>query len=788
MKAFRVAFGLALCAGCHFLDSSSQPACVLSATAPVDGASTVGVADPLSISWSAPVDPASLTGRVTLVENPGGDALPIAATLDADGRTVHLAPTASLRFWSSYTMVVGRGVVSRNGDVCPPVTATFFTLAPRVAPRPLRPAAAHGLVRAGAYLIAASAQYRGLQVYRVDAPDQIALVGDLLTDVEPIGLRASGDRAYAPAGFDGLLIFDISNPAGPRLIARAATPGSVTDVAPFAAGGRLYLALAEGPDGVRILDVTDPRQVVDLGALDPSAGAAGADARSVFVAGDLLAVGNTPAFSFSLISVADPQHPALLSSTYMGFDGDAVVLDRGVLYVAQGFYGIQSFDVSDPAHPAKLMHVDGPHGPCGFSCQDPFLSLVLDGNRLWVPALYSGAPSYTLDGLGGMQLANVVPVAGSAQALVPGGDHVFVGAEEGLVVFPSDATAGTPPTWFDPHGHGLVRSLSVPANAVLYAAASVRGLQTFALTNPLAPALVDVESTPATRVPVDIRAASVLAGPDSLYVGDGRVGLTAFDLAAPAHPVEGQSAPAHDHVGAMARGGVDDGALFACHDNAGVYAYDVSGANATAPQEIGHLEFTPTHEACEALLLDGNRLYIGGHDHLGVADVTDPAHPTMLTQVAALDGGSFLALAKVRIVGRPTAPGTGLGTLTIALLAVTSAPDPMGFHGRTTRLTSFSLADPAHPSLAWSSPDLRGGPGADGLAVARDVAFVAAKDAGVYVFDVSAPLAPVLEGRFDTPGSAIGARLARGRGVLYLAQGEGGVAAVNLGRLPADDP
>src|SRR5262249_19531386 len=143
-----------------------------------------------------------------------------------------------------------------------------------------------------------------------------------------------------------------------------------------------------------------------------------------------------------------------------------------------------------------------------------------------------------------------------------------------------------------------------------------------------------------TRDEFDIRAAEVLAAPGAVFVGDGRAGLSIFDAARRRNPVEAASAPSHDQVEALERSG---DTLFACHDNAGLFVYDV--ADLAAPVEIGHLELDPSGTECQSLRLSGNLLYIGGAKVLGTADVSDPAHPVLLGQTTTPDHADFASLA-----------------------------------------------------------------------------------------------------------------------------------------------
>lgn len=63
--------------------------------------------------------------------------------------------------------------------------------------------------------------YRGgLAVYDIADPAEPRLISDMNTCGSYIHeIRVIGDRAYAAAGFDGVLVLDLANPAQPEIIA-----------------------------------------------------------------------------------------------------------------------------------------------------------------------------------------------------------------------------------------------------------------------------------------------------------------------------------------------------------------------------------------------------------------------------------------------------------------------------------------------------------------------------------------------------------------------------------------
>jgi hypothetical protein len=92
------------------------------------------------------------------------------------------------------------------------------------------------------------------------------------------------------------------------------------------------------------------------------------------------------------------------------------------------------------------------------------------------------------------------------------------------------------------------------------------------------------------------------------------------------------------------------------------------------------------------------------------------------------------------------------------------------------RLVILDVSDPARPVVVGQTGAL---PGVVlGLAVAGSYAYVADRDAGLRVVDVSDPDAPVEIGFYDTPGSASGVALIGS--YAYVADGDSGLRVINV--------
>jgi hypothetical protein len=730
--------------------------CSIVKTLPSADAEDVPVVGELRLTFSAPIDVTSLQGRVTL-QQLGGETVPADVALDAQtDADVIVRPKKSLRFWGSYSVIVNDGVKTTNGDACEAGEVAFATVRPTAAPRALRPAPVSGLALVGSSVIAASEGYRGLQMYDVSDPNSASLRGDLVTKFGPRALVVAGKYGYAPAGTLGVQIFDLSDPQKPALIGRGGTPGRASDVAVVEKNGHVFLIVADGPEGARVLDATDPGDVVDVGALDigdvtsPYVGA-------VDVEGDRVAL--TDGTRVVLLSLPDPGSlgtQAPIASVDLGATLSDVLLDGSRLFVAKGFSGVASYDISNAAAPKLVDSKSDPAGACPAACTNVTSSLVRDGSDLFVAFAREGVARYSVGPSGALTLAAQYKVPSSAHAVAVTADRVLVGGDEGLVVF-DRAGDGSAPLWLDPMGHGTARTVTV-RNGFAYVGAAFRGVQTFSLAKPDSPDMVDRDDTPGSLV-ADVAAFGVATDGKVLTVGDGRAGITLFDLSDPKNPKLGGTVDTPDALTTVAQ---QERVAFGCDGNAGVVAVDASDPK--APKLLSEALFKDVPgDACAELSPAGKLVFVARRQGLGVLDATDPGNMAWKALVTLPQKDS---VTSVRAVGKH-------------VLAISSVFDYEGTNYTTTRLRVLDVADPSAPKLVWSSDDLGG---AASLSVAGDIAFVSSGASGVKVFDISDIEHPVLEGAVETPGNA--ASTFPGGDALYVVQGAGGLQAIHTGPLP----
>jgi hypothetical protein len=673
---------------------------------------------------------------------------------------VRVRPTRTPRFGATYVArAPGVAGLAGGGD-CAVATSTFSTLLPAVVPRPPRAWSVESLAIAGegegAVALTTAATGRGLQVWSLAAPSSPRLVDELLTAEEPQHVAVDGARAYVAAGVAGVVVFDVSAPDRPQRLGSFAGGGRVVHLAPFRRGGRAYVALADAALGVRIFDVTAAESPQLAAALDPAPGGE-PGARRVAVDGELLAAA-LGEDGLALLSIADVASPQLVQHLpHAGYQTVDVALGAGWAWAALGYHGVRMYDVRDPAAPVLDGTIVGASGPCAIGCRDYFTRPAYRDGVLFLPARFTGThvfdvtPAGTAGGLGPRrQWISDGPV----HVAVSHAGQAYVGGDLGLEVWdPLADVRAMPP---DPAGGGSALGVSVAGDArFAYLANGSRGLETFSLDDPALPLRVDRDPTPSTTARADLPPFNTLVTPGGLFVADGRQRVVTFDISDPADPVQRGVVDGLDSTDALVM--VDD-VLYACAGNAGVRAIDVAALD--APASVALVAFEEIgRDLCLSLARDGDTLYVGTLTRLAMVDVSDPRSPRWAGTLELPGGDAFVA---VEVAGP-------------RLFAATETPAG----GAGARLTVLDISAPRAPRVTHASGDL--GDAADVL-LAGDVAFVASGSAGIRVFDVGVPDAPVVAATVATPGRA--SYLARVGAHLYVTQVAGGLDAVYIGPLP----
>jgi hypothetical protein len=197
----------------------------------------------------------------------------------------------------------------------------------------------------------------GLWVVDVRNPAQPVAVGAFEIDKNIWDVAVAGRYAYVEGDFDGLLLVDVSNPAQPVL---AVTYNPHEELNLLAAiDGYVYLSPWHSRQWLRIVDLSNPAvQPVEVGAYYTPYPGYPSD---VEVAGGFAYVA-TWGSGLRVLDVSNPAQPVEVGA----FDTPRVEGYNNVLYVQEvaiggnfayaggSIYGLQMVDVSDPTQPVEV--------------------------------------------------------------------------------------------------------------------------------------------------------------------------------------------------------------------------------------------------------------------------------------------------------------------------------------------------------------------------------------------------------------------------------------------------
>ncbi len=349
-----------------------------------------------------------------------------------------------------------------------------------------------------------------------------------------------------------VLILDITDPASPVLLSDTLrTGGDVQDIFSDASAQRLYIAA--GWAGLEIWDVGDPAAPERLSALPIQYYGTDVSAQAVSVRGDYAYVSTTVS-GVHWFDVSDPANP--FQSGYYAFGGTCNDLDiQGNTLVAAQSSKLNQFVIQPDGSLYLLKYTDlyveavTISGPYAYICSNGYLEvvdltqivLVLlgyydTGNARDV--LVDGTVAYVADPFAGLialdvsNPAGITPV-GTAPETTPvklarAQDILYASGGDLAVV-----DVGTPSAPAVIGSYDIVGSTygAQVQGDYAYLAHMQDGLYILDISNPKLPVLVGVADTPDTAIDVFVRG-------DYAYVADRYEGLRIIDISSPLHPVE----------------------------------------------------------------------------------------------------------------------------------------------------------------------------------------------------------------------------------------------------------
>lgn len=534
---------------------------------------------------------------------------------------------------------------------------------------------------------------------------------------EGYGLAVAGTHVLQATGRNELLVWDVSDPAHARLVARHETAGAVYDV--DIAEGRAYVA--QGDAGLLILDMQDPTRPLWLGSTGRLGRLVKLVARGdgVWVASDDGVVSHVDVFNAAQPSFSAKQRLPSSRVHALAVEGQEVwaATKEGVLRIA--------FDAEPP--PSSNADLDVGRG-VNYGGQR---RADVAGDLVYVADWFSGLHIYDVADDTRPRLLASLRTPGSAKGVVVRGDYAFVADDDhGLQVV--DVR--------DPRAPRIVANIATPGLAytpklvgdLLYLASHRGGFQIIDVSAPTRPKLVADVVTPGM-------AWSLAVADGTLYVADDAAGLLIYDVRDPAAP---RALGSYTGGGRLEEVLVRKGVAYLAYFDQGLKVLDVS-----APVQIRVLAELATPGNARGLDLHGDRLYVA--DWLAgvhAVNVADPARPR-LERSYDTPGAAWGVRAR--------ADGAYVldwwGGFAMLHLPVEGAP----------RLVRYAES---------------GEPRDD--AVQGDYLYVAQGAGGLQIFDIKNPLNPTWINGVELPGAA--ERITLVAGAAYVALAQGGLAVIDV--------
>ncbi len=437
----------------------------------------------------------------------------------------------------------------------------------------------------------------GIQAIDITQPDKPVVAGQFDTPGYATNIDIKGSFAFvadAPVreadawAYGSLRIIDISDPANMVEVGAFDTPGWENAV--VVNGGYAYVA--DGDGGVRIIDVIDPANPVEVGFFDTTGSAQTVVLDIKQSASHLYVVSSSG--SAQIVDLANPVEPQVLGNLTTSDRIIAVEVVGNRAYAVGGSGGLTIFDVSNPAAPVQIGV---------FDTTAEGVSVMAGRAYLFGPEI--GLRTVDVTEPGAMTEVSHYDTLGYVQAVSVEGNKVYAVGNGSFLVF--NRNAGT-----NALDHAKTYALTDSRSHI-----SASGNLIFAGQAPRwdgsswqegSVQVIDVSDTTQLHnvgAPIPIKGARGLAmSGKHLFVADESEGLKVFDV---------------EDAGTVQETGSYDGALQDARDVAvagnrayvadylnGLHILDVNDPN--APKEVGHV---PMHMYMTAVAATGTHVFVG---------------------------------------------------------------------------------------------------------------------------------------------------------------------------------
>jgi len=498
-------------------------------------------------------------------------------------------------------------------------------------------------------------------------------------------------------------------------------------------------------DGLRIIDVSDPANPMEVGQYMPWGNCLDV------VLEDQYAYVIESGTTIDVLDLSDPSDPVLVAYMHSSASNFTAISISGDYAVAtHDTYGIFVFDVSDPTDPVQVGHYDENVGvPTSVDIKNDFAYIADGVGGLMV--LYVGIPEnpvfidYYFD-----YSASDVSIDGDLACVVGEGVHVLDVSNPGL---PVEIGLIEDVDW----SHDS--DIKVRGSMAFLTTGDPGGVYVIDLSDPSAPEVVEFHPTGGVKD-------DVWAHGDFLYSTNRADWISVLDISDPQNPSDAGRIQSDNTVKSIA---LEGDFLYAIGDSQ-LSIFDVADPGNPVPRSsIGGLHLASDLDVDNGIvcIIHSSGLEYRWDDILQVVDVADPDAPSLqgsiyggsarFNDVAVLGGMALLAgdtrdvfLFDVSDPADPIWRGRWDNPYTSSPGYAVALRDSLAYVASYGDFRVLDVSDPANPIEVGGMHLYYPVGGLYDLALCGDYAYLAAGGLGALVFDVSDPTDSIEIDGFDT--------------------------------------
>ena len=184
----------------------------------------------------------------------------------------------------------------------------------------------------------------GLRIHRLEAYShsvQFEYKGFCATPGTALDIQVLRSYAYIADGEQGLQVINISDPLNPEIVGNCDTPGTASGL--FADDNYAYVA--DGHSGLVIINITDKTKPVITAALDTDG-----FTKKIMVSNNTVYLADGDS-GVKLIDISNKTNPLLIGSCDTPGTASGIYLNGNYIYTADGEQGLAVIDITNPSAP-----------------------------------------------------------------------------------------------------------------------------------------------------------------------------------------------------------------------------------------------------------------------------------------------------------------------------------------------------------------------------------------------------------------------------------------------------